>query len=55
MNRPQLTAIEALKAIRARIKGEWDCLELVKFGPLGDEINDIAELTEIGIEQQAKL
>jgi hypothetical protein len=37
-----MTPVQALRAIQARIRGEWDCPDLVKFGPLStDTLQDV--------------
>jgi hypothetical protein len=38
--------LAALRAIRARINGEWDHPDLLKFGPLGNTIDDILMIIE---------
>ena len=37
---------EALKAIVARIDGEWDHLDLVKVGVLSDTISDVHKIAK---------
>ena len=34
-------AEHTLKAIRARVNGEWDDPDLVEFGPMSDTLTDI--------------
>ncbi|WPZ36728.1 hypothetical protein T8K17_11340 [Thalassobaculum sp. OXR-137] len=56
MDRPSMTPYNALTAIRARIRGEWDNPKLVFFGPLspdvGDDILEIIRCVSPSIESE---
>lgn len=45
----QLTAEQALEAIRARLNGEFDHPGLIAFGPLSDTLTDIALIAFAGL------
>lgn len=48
---PQLLkAVSVLKAVRARVSGEFDCPELVEMGPLSGTLTDILRFCDTALE-----